>query len=267
MMNVLGVSATATWSPITGVAWFEIRHRPFGSSTWMVSTTGSNSIKVLNNLIPNTTYEVQVRGFCTTNNVGSWSSSVLFTTTNACGVPNGLLVTNISGSTAKLNWTSTGASFYTVRYKKVSAATWLSVTTSSIYKTVAGLLANSNYEFQVKSTCGSSSSSFSASAFFTTAGSKPLQLANEDVLLNDTWLVYPNPTHKSISIDYTTQENKILSFHLMDMSGRILKTTSVEISRGQNQIPMELSDVSNGVYMVEIFDEKNLMKVIRVLKE
>lgn len=267
IMNVLGVSATATWSPIAGVAWFEIRYRTFGSSTWIVSTTGSNSIKVLSNLTQNTTYEVQVRGFCTMNNVGAWSPSVLFTTTNACGVPTGLFVTNISGSTAKLNWTSTGASFYTIRYKKISAATWLTVTSPSVYKVIAGLLSNSNYEFQVKSTCGSSSSSFSTSGYFTTTNSKPSQSTIEDNLSEDTWLVYPNPTHKSINIDYSSQKDKLLNFHLMDMSGRILKTISVEISRGQNQIPMELSDVSNGIYMLEIFDENNLMKVILVVKE
>jgi hypothetical protein len=182
-------------------------------------------------------------------------------------VPNGLFVTNISASTAKLNWTSTGASFYSIRYKKVSTSSWITVTTQNLFKMLAGLQSNSNYEFQVKSTCGSSNSSFSASSYFSTTNLKPLQPTYEDVNSEDTWLVYPNPTHKSISIEHTSQENKLLSFSLLDMSGRILKTISAEINIGHNQLSMELSDVSNGVYMIEVYDENNLLKVIRIVKE
>jgi hypothetical protein len=69
-----------------------------------------------------------------------------------------------------LNWASTGAASYSVRYKTTPSATWTTVTTTSPTKAISGLSAGTAYEFQVKSVCSATSSSaYSASVLFTTA--------------------------------------------------------------------------------------------------
>jgi hypothetical protein len=263
--NILGVSSTANWVGVNGIGWFEVRYKPTSSSTWTVSTAGSALSKVLTNLTPNTAYEVQARGYCTASNVGPWSSSVFFTTNNVCGVPTGLFTTNISGTTANLNWASTTAGFYTVRWKPLTSSTWASSTTTNTNKSIAGLSLNTNYEFQVRSTCGSSSSLYSASGFFTT-GPSAKGTESQIVAPVSQISIYPNPTKGDITISLTSEISNLTSIKLLDMSGRVVKQIETETALGSNQINMNISDLTNGVYTIQILNDGQLQAVERLIK-
>lgn len=92
------------------------------------------------------------------------------TATTSCGVPAGLAVTNLAQTSATLGWGAvTSATSYTLRYKLTSATTWTEVAnlTATSYN-ASGLTSGSTYEFQVKSTCASGTSAYSASTQFTT---------------------------------------------------------------------------------------------------
>ena len=89
-------------------------------------------------------------------------------TTTTCNVPSGLTSSSITSSSATLAWSSTGAVSYSIQYRKTSTTTWTSTTSTSTSKSISGLSASTQYEFQVKSVCTSSSSAFSSSAYFTT---------------------------------------------------------------------------------------------------
>ena len=66
-------------------------------------------------LKPEITYEAQVRAHnCT---VADWSDAISFTTLSGCDAPAGLNTTNITATTATLNWAE-ALSKYNVRYKK-----------------------------------------------------------------------------------------------------------------------------------------------------
>ena len=65
-------------------------------------------------LNPETTYEVQVRAHSCP---GDWSNTVTFTTLSGCDAPAGLNTTNITGTTATLNWAEALAQ-YNVQYRK-----------------------------------------------------------------------------------------------------------------------------------------------------
>ncbi len=87
-----------------------------------------------------------------------------------CNVPTGLSTTGISSSAATFNWTgAAGATSYNVRYKKTTAATWTNTTSAITTKTVSGLVASTQYEWQVQTVCsGGTTSAYSASTIFTT---------------------------------------------------------------------------------------------------
>lgn len=94
------------------------------------------------------------------------------TTTTTCNVPGGLNATLISQSSATLNWASTGAASYSVRYKPTTSTTWMTTSTASTSLGVSNLSTSTTYEFQVASVCSSTSSSaFSSSVTFTTLAS------------------------------------------------------------------------------------------------
>lgn len=89
----------------------------------------------------------------------------------SCSAPTGMNTTSITSSGATFNWTAaSGATSYNVQYRAVGAGSWTSTTSASTSKSVSGLSAGTNYEWQVQTVCSSGSSSFTSSTNFTTTG-------------------------------------------------------------------------------------------------
>ncbi|MBB4807560.1 hypothetical protein HNP38_002866 [Chryseobacterium defluvii] len=74
---VTQTQATVTWNSSVG-ATYVIQYRPVGSTTWLQTTSTTNSV-VLNGLTMGTKYEVQVANVCS-GTQGSFSPSVIFIT-------------------------------------------------------------------------------------------------------------------------------------------------------------------------------------------
>ncbi len=89
-----------------------------------------------------------------------------------CATPSGLNATNITASSATLNWGAvSGASSYNVRARQVGTTTWSTGTATGTSVNFTGLTASTQYEFQVQAVCGSTTGSYSGSANFTTLSS------------------------------------------------------------------------------------------------
>ncbi|MFM7153483.1 MAG: M43 family zinc metalloprotease, partial [Bacteroidota bacterium] len=89
---------------------------------------------------------------------------------SGCGTPGSLAATNITQTSATLNWGGvSGATSYNLQWKVSTSSTWTTVSglTASTYN-LAGLSAGTTYNFQVQAVCGSSTSTYSAPASFTT---------------------------------------------------------------------------------------------------
>jgi hypothetical protein len=67
-----------------------------------------------------------------------------------------------------LNWSSTGAVSYIVRYRRTSSSSWMTVSSYTNSRNISWLTPNTTYEFQVRSVCTSGSSPYSSSVTFTT---------------------------------------------------------------------------------------------------
>lgn len=131
-------------------------------------------ILIAPNLLTNTLYDVQIATVCGTT-YSPYSNTVNFTTGTGCLTPTGMNVTNLTSTSAKLNWNaSTGAIYYGIRYRKTSVTTWTTSTSTGTSKTLGTLVAATPYEFHVQTVCSATSSSaWSASTAFTTAAAKP----------------------------------------------------------------------------------------------
>ncbi|OFY86347.1 MAG: hypothetical protein A3F72_11130 [Bacteroidetes bacterium RIFCSPLOWO2_12_FULL_35_15] len=169
-------SANLNWSS-TGAVSYNLRYKPTTSSTWITASTASTSFGI-SNLSTATTYEVQVASVCSSTSSSAFSSSVTFTTLassvlTSCNVPAGLSATFITKSGATLNWSSTGVSSYSVRYKPTTSTTWTNASTTGTSLAVSGLSSSTTYEFQVASVCsGTTLSNYSAFNLFTTLAAK-----------------------------------------------------------------------------------------------
>jgi hypothetical protein len=91
------------------------------------------------------------------------------TTGTTCSAPIGMSNSNVGTTSATVSWTaSSGASNYTLQYKKSTATSWTSVSTSNTSFNLTGLSSSTTYNWQVRTNCSSGSSSYVAGPNFTT---------------------------------------------------------------------------------------------------
>lgn len=170
--NKTASSCTVGWSAVTGATGYNVRYRVnLSSNAWSTVSSTATSIN-LTSLLASTQYEFQVQTLCAAG-TGAYSASGVFTTTavTGCGTASGFSATNITTTSATLNWTAvSGALSYSVQYRKTGTTTWISGTSSVSSISVTGLLSSNAYEFQVQTICASNSSAYTASFVFTTTG-------------------------------------------------------------------------------------------------
>ncbi len=116
----------------------------------------------------------------------------------ACGVSSGLNASNVTQTSASLNWSATtNAISYTVKYKPTAGSIWTNSSTSATSLTVSGLTSGTAYEFQVQTVCSSSSSAFSSSANFTTQS--PVTCTNDSYEPNES---FPAARNMSVNANF-----------------------------------------------------------------
>lgn len=130
---------------------------------------------IIDNPVAGTTYTITISHKGTLSG-GSQPYSLIVTginvapSTPTCGIPGNLTTSSITSNSATLNWGAvTGASSYDVRIRVVGTSTWTNFTgRTGTSLNVTGLSASTNYEWQIRSNCSSSYSTYSASVTFTT---------------------------------------------------------------------------------------------------
>jgi len=89
--------------------------------------------------------------------------------------------------------------------------------------------------------------------------------AIEDNLSSVVLAVFPNPTTGGISLEVKESQGMLLSYILYDFNGR-------ELLRGDGKsgpyvkFDLDLSSFSQGVYMLKVICENQIIKVIKVVK-
>lgn len=145
------LSAAATWISNTSAATLttlatNTKNDSYGVFMWYdlpgtdvanYLTTGSNILYDKNTLLSGSLY--------------SWSQG------ETCDPPLGLEVTNATGTTAKLNWTSNSSQTYNIDYKLASSTTWTNAasTYSGSNIVINNLTMNTDYDWRIQSNCSS----------------------------------------------------------------------------------------------------------------
>lgn len=89
--------------------------------------------------------------------------------TTTCNQPGSLVSSSITSSSATMSWGAiSGASNYTLQYKKSSVTTWTSVSVTGTSYNATGLSSGTIYNWQVRTNCSSGSSAYTAGSNFTT---------------------------------------------------------------------------------------------------
>jgi len=166
--SITTTTAILHWTTVTGAISYTIEYRIPGTTAWSYSSSLTNSLS-LSGLTAGTTYESQIQSICSATDSSGYSNSTLFTTLAPCGLPSNLLATNITATSALLNWTSiSGAISYSIQYRVSGTTSWINTTSSINSVSVTGLISGTTYEFQVQAICAGGSGAYSPPSDFTT---------------------------------------------------------------------------------------------------
>ena len=172
--NVMDNSVTLIWAEQRTQFGYNVQYREVGASTWNTLNSTTNSVAI-SSLNPATGYEFQVQTNCGNSNLSVFTASLLFgtaTPVTCTDVPASITATNVTHDAATLSWVSGAneamASGYEVQYRELNTSSWNTVTSSSTSVGISSLNIGTDYEWQVRRSCGVSYSAFSSMGTFTT---------------------------------------------------------------------------------------------------
>ena len=277
MSNIGGNSATVNWNGVPGLGWYEVRYRLLGSASWTGGGTQSapTTFKNITGLDAASIYEIEVRGFCTQNQPGPWSATSVFQTGAACPAPQNLFETDVTKNSVKLNWSAVpGVAYYQIRYRtSAGPGAWVSGGTAAASltsKVISGLTANTAYDWQIRAICGQfpySIGTFSIPGDFMTLVSKPGDVEQAVSTLDYAVTVYPNPTRENLSIELAAQQTQVTVVKLYDLSGRLVQQMQTQIEAGIQTITMNISELSSGLYTVQVFANDQMVHTSKISKQ
>jgi hypothetical protein len=288
--TVNSTSITVTWPAISGAAYYEFRYQAFGASTWTSggTLTGTNTSKVFTGLTAGTQYLIQARTFCSSTAGSDWSSSLLVTTEDPalCNSAPILTLATLTATSAKFTWPAgQGSAWYEFRYRVVGSLIWTSagtLTGTAVSKTITGLTPGTNYEFQAKSYCSSTSYSiWGASNVFTTplamvlVDSTPTEETNgltsdkaiDETMNNMIVSVFPNPTTGIFQVQFELQEEATVQFLITDQLGRVVSNQTMKLPGGAIRLDQDLENKEVGIYTLQLLKEGELIHISKINKQ
>ena len=161
--NVDGHNATITFTDNDPDhnSW-TVYYKPSSDSVWNTTVTNTTSVD-LNNLDPETQYDVYVVTNCTTPDAEEDATlTIHFTTTVACPAPTNVTVSDIDLTSAIVSWDGTADSY------TVTCGDFTTTATGNT-TTITGLTSATTYTVSVVADCGVDGTSSAATVTFSTA--------------------------------------------------------------------------------------------------
>jgi large repetitive protein len=252
--NVSSNSALIRWNDvqvITTIASYQVRYRIAGTPTW-TSVPVNNNFYTISGLAPNTNYEFQVRTNCSAGNNSDYTNLQFVRTTGGCDAPSDLAV-EAALTTANVTWTAVaGATEYLVAWRPATGATtWTTAKVSTNSYTIPGLRPNTRYFARVRTTCGTTASTWTPQTSFSTIGAREGMVASTDA--DFSLSVYPNPNKGQFEIHMNTNlSHEPVQVQLVDVSGKAIFSQSYDLGSNSQSVQVNLNDYAAGVYTLMV---------------
>lgn len=173
--TLLPSAAYVEWHQEDNALAYQLEYRA-AQGNWSQISPSTNGY-LLNNLTPETNYEVRLRSICldygqpSTPSINSnYGPTLLFTTPPVCNVTTDLSVSATTDNTAVIHWQNRPeAQTYKLRYKLVNTLVWQYIETASDSVVLYGLMPCSEYLYAVQTICGENNeSNYTLAGVFTT---------------------------------------------------------------------------------------------------
>ncbi len=235
-------TATALTATGTGLLWYTTATGGVGSATAPTPVTA---------IAGTVTYYVAQTNSC---GEGARAAIIVNTTATPLAVTN-LNATNITETSAVLNWTGSTGSFYTVEYKISTATTWTiaatGITTNSV--NISSLTRGAAYSWRVYTNCtATGGGNVSTIATFNTS-SRNSTITN---IKNGFGLkLTPNPVQSSGILDYLIPGNGTVGISVIDANGQVIRNLfNANQNAGQYvlNITNQINTLAKGTYIIKI---------------
>lgn len=82
----------------------------------------------------------------------------------------------------------------------------------------------------------------------------------------DRFAVYPNPSTGHYDVVFSADKSSDLSYKVFNILGQEVRTGTYSSSIGKNNIKLNMSDLTNGVYILNIFDKGDIVHKQKLIK-
>jgi hypothetical protein len=201
---------------------------------------------------------IRVKTICDDGSETDYSETILYGYAAPCTPPSNLSVSEITSTSAKLNWTpGTTTGVQKVQYAQIGFPnTSVRLDAGIDNYTLTNLLPSTLYKFKVKGDCWSSGKQF------TTAAQKQGELLPEGGA-NTRVSAYPNPASSSIYLDVRLNNtlDQQVNIQLVNAFGQVLLAESKTISGGQTVVAINLpQSLNNGIYVVRVIAGQEILE-------
>ncbi len=213
-----------------------------------VGVDGTGSFK-FDNLAPGNYYAVGASDGATG---GCQATS---TTATVVPKPKNLTATNVTSTTADVNWTTLSCvQYYFVQYRVLGDTKWKKKTTVGNVGTyhLTGLAHATTYEYRVAA---------NDSASGQTANGKYSDISNFGTLARmeapeasaqQNLSVYPNPASTNVYVSFENGTEGQVTMKLFDVTGRIVFARIENTASGTINKELDLTDLNTGVYQLQV---------------
>ncbi len=242
-----GTAATALTATGAGLLWF---------------TNATGGVGVTMAPIPSTLVAGSVTYYVAqTNSCGEGARAAIVV--NIAATPlavTNLNATNITETSALLNWIGAAANFYTIEYKISTATTWIiaatGITANSI--TISNLIRGASYNYRVYANCSAlGGGTVSGIATFSTS-SRNSTITN--IKKGFGLRLTPNPFQSSGVIDYLVPGNGTVGLTVIGANGKVVRNLfNANQSSGQYalNISNQLDSLVKGTYIIRLIQNGN----------
>jgi hypothetical protein len=257
--GITSTSATISWTAganATGYEYAVTKSAAPPVSGTAVSTVSAN----VSSLTASTTYYFHVRSKCSSTIFSPWASSSFTTSASgSCSAPANLVVNNITGNGASINWTFvSGTMGYEYVVKTTASVPTAGTITMSTTASVTGLTPNTNYYLFVRAKCSATTNSGWSTKMFRTAVSTAVNnVTDQEVNIE----LYPNPVTDKLHLKIDGGNLAGATVTITDLAGKT--TGEYKISSATSSI--DLQALTPGVYLVK-YKDSNRAKVQRIVK-
>lgn len=173
-LNTTGITANAAtlnWNTVNGATQYAVEYKLSSAATFTPYGIVSTNSALLNGLTASTSYDWRVNADCS-----PFATPLTFTTSAlaGCDTAVGMYVTNLTSSSARVNWSAyAAAAKYRIRYRPAGTTTWTIKLTNNAFYVLSGLSPVTTYQYQVGVKCGATWKKYSKTKTFKTLSNTP----------------------------------------------------------------------------------------------